>query len=213
MNLVLLSGGIDSTTALFWSKQQTHTHALILEYGSRHNAMEVQKAVALCKAHNIAFTRLDIHALFANFQSALLQNSSDSIPKENYNTHSLQKLVIPFRNGIFISVAAGLAQSMGYKEVVLANHAGDHPLYPDCTSSFIDSMRKTVLVGSGGLVNLCSPFCSFDKAEIVKIGIKLGIDYSQTYSCYEGGKTHCNVCPTCIESNEAFRANGIVVTR
>ncbi len=213
MRLVLLSGGVDSTTALFWSKQECATHALILQYPSLHNAMEVQCAIQICKHECIPYTLLDITPIFINFKSALLQNSTDSIPKDTYNMDSMAKLVVPFRNGIFLSIATGLAQSLGCEAIVLGNHAGDHPLYPDCTQEFIESMHIAIVQGSGGLVSLCSPFCHWDKKEIVKLGITLGVDYTKTYSCYQGGYKHCNVCPTCIESNESFLANGIVVDR
>lgn len=231
MRLVLLSGGVDSTTALFWSRIECSTHALILKYPSLHNAMEIKCAVQICEQENIPYTLLDISTLFANFKSALLQNNLDSkkdfsplkkfqnnntidsIPKDSYTLESISKLVVPFRNGIFLSIAAGLAQSLGYSEVILANHAGDHPIYPDCTQDFIDSMNESIIKGSGGLVKLCSPFCNWNKKDIVKLGISLGIDYSKTYSCYQGGHKHCNICPTCIESNESFLANNIVVER
>lgn len=213
MRLVLLSGGVDSTTALFWSKRECPTHALILQYPSLHNAMEVKCARLICKQENIPYTLLDIGSVFANFKSALLQNSIDSIPQDSYTKKSITKLVVPFRNGIFLSIAAGLAQSLNCNEVVLANHAGDHPIYPDCTQDFIDSMNASIIKGSGGLVKLCSPFCNWDKKDIVKLGISLGIDYSKTYSCYQGKQKHCNICPTCIESNESFLANNIIVER
>lgn len=288
MRLVLLSGGVDSTTALFWSKKECPTHALILKYPSLHNAMEVQCAIKICKQENIPHTLLDISSVFANFKSALLQNNLesapsviaslsnktklftnntnkldccdfdklksstnnnldsnnfenskkssteskleskkdfstlkkiqnnnaiDSIPKDSYTLESIAKFVVPFRNGIFLSIAAGLAQSLGCTEVVLANHAGDHPIYPDCTQDFIDSMNASIINGSGGLVKLCSPFCNWDKKDIVRLGISLGIDYSKTYSCYKGGEKHCNICPTCIESNESFLANNLIVER
>lgn len=213
MRLVLLSGGIDSTTALFWSIGECATHALILQYPSLHNKMEVACALQICKQENIPHTLLDISSIFSNFKSALLQNSLDSVPKDSYTLDSVSRLVVPFRNGIFLSVAAGLAQSLGCDEIVLANHAGDHPLYPDCTQDFIDSMNESIIKGSGGLVRLCSPFCNLSKKDIVRIGISLSIDYSKTYSCYQGGQKHCNVCPTCIESNESFLANNIIVER
>ncbi|GAB0172900.1 7-cyano-7-deazaguanine synthase QueC [Helicobacter trogontum] len=213
MRLVLLSGGVDSTTALFWSKKTCNTHALIFKYPSLHNQKEINCAMQICRDENIPYTLLDISSVFTDFKSALLQNNTETIPNDSYNLESMSKLVIPFRNGIFLSIAAGLAESLGCTEVVLSNHAGDHPIYPDCTKAFITSMNESIFQGSGGLVKLCSPFCGWDKNEIVRLGVTLGIDYAKTYSCYKGGERHCNVCPTCIESNESFLANGIVVDR
>lgn len=216
MRLVLLSGGIDSTTALFWSKEKCDTHALIFKYPSLHNQKEIDSAMRICRDENITYTLLDMSSMFVGFKSALLKNNTESIesiPSDSYNLSSIAKLVVPFRNGIFLSVAAGLAESLGCDEIVLSNHAGDHPLYPDCTKAFIDSMNESILQGSGGLVKICSPFCNWNKREIVRLGINLGINYEKTYSCYKGGEKHCNMCPTCIESNDSFLANGIIVNR
>ena len=215
MRLVLYSGGVDSTTALFWSMQTQETHALLFVYPSRNNAQELAHARAICEAHRIAYHTIDASALFAGFASGLLAPNAESgaIVHGKYDADALASLVVPFRNGIFLSIASGLAQSLGASEVVLANHAGDHPIYPDCTSAFIDSMGAAIASGTGGAVRLLSPFCALDKAAIVKMGIALNIDYAQTYSCYEGGARHCQKCPTCLESLEAFVQNGLMIER
>lgn len=215
MRLVLYSGGVDSTTALFWSLQTQETHALLFVYPSRHNAQELAHARAICEAHGIAHHTMDASALFAGFASDLLapNTTSSAIPHGQYDANALSRLVVPFRNGIFLSIACGLAQSLGASEVVLANHAGDHPIYPDCSRAFIDSMGAAIASGTDGAVQLASPFCELDKAAIVRLGIELNIDYTQTYSCYEGGAKHCNQCPTCLESIEAFAQNGLTIER
>ncbi len=209
--LVLFSGGVDSTTALIWSMQMQPTEALIFKYPSIHNHQEIQSALRICKKYNIRHHLLDISSLFVGFKSALLQSDSSCIPQAYYDKENISSLLIPFRNGIFISVASGLAQSLNIPSLVIANHSGDHPLYPDCTQAFIDAMRQAVWHGSG--VELLSPFCNYSKKEIVQLGMGLHIDYSQTYSCYKGTPKHCNQCPTCLESLEAFMANNLHIER
>lgn len=211
MNLVLFSGGIDSTTALFWSLQNSPTQAVIFAYPSRHNAQEVKHALHICKNHAITHHVLDLHQLFLHFKSTLL--GQGDIPHGTYTDKNIKDLIIPFRNGIFLSAASGLAQSIGAEAVILANHAGDHPLYPDCSLDFIEKMNAAIVSGTNKSVRILSPFCTLDKADIVKIGLNLGIDYQQTYSCYEGGIRHCNLCPTCLESLDAFKRNGITIKR
>ncbi|RAX56939.1 7-cyano-7-deazaguanine synthase QueC [Helicobacter monodelphidis] len=213
MRLVLFSGGIDSTTALFWSKQETSTEALIFQYPSRHNIQECKRAIQICQATQVRYHILHLESIFRSFKSSLLVGSSEDIPQSQYDEKSLEKLVVPFRNGIFLSVAAGLAESLGADSLVLANHSGDHPIYPDCTREFIMAMNEAIWCGSGHKIRILSPFCDWDKNKIVQLGISLGVDYSMTYSCYTGNEKHCNMCPTCLESLEAFRANCLKIER
>lgn len=214
MNLVLLSGGIDSTTALFWSiSEKQNTEAIIFKYPSLHNKQEIKSAKNICNILNIKYHEIDCNNIFLGFKSSLLKGNDSAKVKGAYNEENIKSLVIPFRNGIFLSIATGLSESIGFKNVILANHLGDHRIYPDCTDSFIRSMNQAIESGSGGKISIISPFCNIKKKDIVKIGLRLGVDYSLTYSCYHGEEFHCNICPTCIESNEAFAKNGLQIKR
>ena len=125
-------------------------------------------------------------------------------PEGHYADPSMSKTVVPFRNGIMLSIAAGYAESLEAEAVILGNHFGDHAIYPDCRVSFIEPMKEAIKQGTYAKIELLSPFASIDKTEIVRIGTKLGVPYELTYSCYKGTEHHCGKCGTCYERKEAF---------
>ena len=116
----------------------------------------------------------------------------------------MKQTVVPFRNGIMLSIAAGYAESLGATGVVIAAHGGDHAIYPDCREEFMQSMNEAIRHGTYAAVEVLRPFIAMTKADIAKRGHELGVDFSQTWSCYAGGETHCGVCGTCVERREAF---------
>ena len=121
----------------------------------------------------------------------------------------MKKTVVPFRNGIMLSIAAGFAESKEAQGLVIAAHAGDHAIYPDCREEFMKAMGDAIRLGTYAEVSLFRPFISMTKADIAGRGQQLGIDYSQTWSCYVGGETHCGECGTCVERREAFTLAGV----
>ena len=143
------------------------------------------------------------------FHSALLV-SGGAIPKGRYDEENMASTVVPFRNGIMLSIAAGLAESRGLRRVYIANHFGDHAIYPDCRSSFIRPMHEAIYEGTGNHVAIAAPYTDLTKAEIAAHGKSLGIDYAETWSCYEGDSLQCGTCGTCIERREAMQAAGII---
>ena len=124
----------------------------------------------------------------------------------------MRSTVVPFRNGIMLAVAAGLAESRGLDGVMIANHSGDHAIYPDCRPEFIRSMGAAIADGTYEHLELFAPYTSYSKGEIALRGKNLGVDYSLTYSCYKGGEKHCGKCGTCIERAEALAYAGITLT-
>ena len=145
------------------------------------------------------------------FHSSLLEGA-DAIPEGNYDEENMRSTVVPFRNGIMLSVAAGLAETYGLKNVMLANHAGDHTIYPDCRPEFVDAMDKAIEAGTWEGIRLLTPYTNISKADIARRGAKLGIDFSKTWSCYRGGDKHCGKCGTCRERKEALMLAGILDT-
>lgn len=121
----------------------------------------------------------------------------------------MKSTVVPFRNGIMLSIACGLAESRHLKYVYIANHAGDHTIYPDCRATFIDSMNEAISYGTYEHIKIRAPYTNLTKDQICIIGGKIGIDYSKTYSCYKGDEVHCGKCGTCVERKEAFMLAGI----
>ena len=121
----------------------------------------------------------------------------------------MRSTVVPFRNGIMLSVAAGLAESRGLHAVMLANHHGDHAIYPDCREGFVKAMASAIAEGTYERIELRAPYTNLTKADICRRGAAIGVDYSLTYSCYKGGEKHCGRCGTCIERREAMIAAGL----
>lgn len=206
---VLLSGGLDSTTALYWA----HSHhevvcALSFDYGSNHAARELACARYQAEKLGIPYHKIDLRSISAHLQSALL-SGADAIPTADYAEDNLKQTVVPFRNGIFLAISAGIAESNGAEAIVIAAHGGDHALYPDCREDFMSAMASAISLGTYAELQILRPFISNTKGEITAIGAELGVDFTHTYSCYCGREHHCGQCATCRERKESFACAGI----
>ncbi|MDE6010941.1 MAG: 7-cyano-7-deazaguanine synthase QueC [Muribaculaceae bacterium] len=206
-SIIVLSGGMDSTTMLH-DYQKRIALAVSFDYGSNHNAREIECARRNCEMLGIEHLVIPLDFMGRYFRSSLLEGA-DAIPEGHYDGENIRSTVVPFRNGIMLSVACGLAESRGLKHVMLANHNGDHEIYPDCRSWFIDAMSEAMRLGTFDGVTIMAPYTKMDKNSIAARGKALGMDYSLTYSCYRGGEKHCGRCATCIERHEAMVAAGI----
>ena len=202
--VVLLSGGMDSVCALYHARAE-HEVALALsfDYGSKHNAREIPFARWHAGEIGVEHQVIDLGFINEHFSSDLLQSGGD-IPEGHYEESSMKSTVVPFRNGIMLAVAAGVAESRGVKGLVIAAHSGDHAIYPDCREDFMSPMAQAIDAGTYANVRLLRPFIDMRKEDIVARGNALGVDLSQTWSCYKGGEIHCGVCGTCVERREAF---------
>ena len=205
--LIVLSGGLDSTTMLYEYSERVAL-ALSFNYGSNHNERELKCAAYHCRKLQIPHVVMTLDFIKQHFSSSLLAGA-DTVPEGNYDDQNMRSTVVPFRNGIMLSVAAGLAENNGLQYVMLANHAGDHAIYPDCREEFVSAMDKAIEAGTYNNVRLLTPYTRLTKAQIVERGAKLGVDYSHTYSCYKGGERHCGKCGTCTERREAFLLAGV----
>ncbi len=207
--LVLLSGGIDSTTALYDAvKKYNEVAAVSFDYGSKHNKRELMFAAHHCKTLDVRHEIIELPFMNTLFKSDLLQSGGD-IPDGHYKENSMKRTVVPFRNGIMLSITAGFAESISAEGIVIAAHTGDHTIYPDCRENFMSSMSEAISLGTFAHVQIISPFIDMDKTAIVKIGKTLNVPYQYTYSCYKGFELHCGVCGTCVERKEAFQLSGI----
>lgn len=202
-SLIILSGGMDSVTLLHNHKREIAL-AVSFDYGSNHNAREIECAKANCSLLGIEHIIIPLKFIREHFNSSLL-SGADAIPEGHYQDETMKSTVVPFRNGIMLSIACGLAESRGLDKVFIANHAGDHAIYPDCRPKFIDSMADTMYFGTYNGVQLRAPYTNLTKGQIAQIGAKSGVDFALTYSCYKGGVKHCGKCGTCIERKEALR--------
>lgn len=201
-SLIIVSGGMDSVTLLHERKDDIAL-AVTFEYGSKHGAKEIPFARLHCSRLGIEHLVVNLDFIVALFKSSLLKGGAD-IPEGHYEDESMRSTVVPFRNGIMLSIAAGIAESRGLRRVLLANHAGDHAIYPDCRLGFIDKMREAVAAGTYDGVEIFAPYALLTKAEIAWKGLALRVDYSETWSCYKGGEKHCGKCGTCVERKEAL---------
>jgi 7-cyano-7-deazaguanine synthase len=200
--LILYSGGLDSTTLLVENLQRIEA-ALSFDYGSKHNEQELKHAAHLCALHSVRHQIIDLQFVGDHFRSDLLK-SGGAVPDGHYAEENMKKTIVPFRNGIMLSIAAGFAESLGLNTILIANHYGDHAIYPDCRASFINPMSEAIHQGTGGAVNLEAPYTGLNKRDIALRGQALGIDYGLTWSCYKGQTVHCGTCGTCVERKEAL---------
>ncbi|MBR6941573.1 MAG: 7-cyano-7-deazaguanine synthase QueC [Fibrobacter sp.] len=205
--LLVLSGGMDSTTLLYERKNEIAL-AVSFDYGSNHNGREIPFAKFHCEKLGIEHLTIPLKFMHDYFKSSLL-SGADAIPEGNYADENMKSTVVPFRNGIMLSVATGLAESRGLTKVMMANHFGDHDIYPDCRKEFVDAMSQAMSAGTYANITIDAPYTLISKADIARKGKVLGLDYGQTWSCYKGGLVHCGKCATCLERKAALAEAGI----
>lgn len=199
--ILSLSGGLDSTSALHRYRDDIKK-AVFFSYGSRQNREELKRAFYNTKKLDVPLQVINVEPIFKNIKSVLL--SDIEIPKDDYNKDNMSKLVVPFRNGIFLSILASIAESDELDTIMLASHTGDHYLYPDCRPEFNQAMREAVKYGTANNVSFFYPFENYTKRDIVRIAVANGMDFRNTYSCYTGNEIHCGECPTCKERKKAM---------
>lgn len=200
--VAVVSGGMDSVSLLYRYKDSI-THVLNFDYGSKHNEREQHWACYHSFELSKHFTVIKLPFIADLFASALLKSGGD-IPLGHYQDPSMRKTVVPFRNGIMLSIAAGFAESVGCNIVALGNHFGDHEIYPDCRASFVNPMAEAIREGTYSNIELFAPFTNFTKREVAEIGKAAGVDFSKTYTCYQGREKHCGFCGSCTERKEAL---------
>ena len=205
--ILILSGGMDSTTLLY-DYQERIALAISFDYGSNHNAKEIPFARLHCQRLGIRHIVIPLEFMSQYFRSSLLEGDA-AIPEGNYADENMKSTVVPFRNGIMLAIAAGMAESNELQYVMMANHGGDHTIYPDCRPEFVKAFDEAAHAGTFNGVHLLSPYCNMTKGDIAARGKELGIDYSETWSCYRGGDKHCGRCGTCVERREALAEAGI----
>ena len=206
-SVIIVSGGMDSITLLYQCRSRIAL-AISFDYGSNHNAREIPFARLHCQRLGIPHIVIPLAFMPQYFKSSLLEGS-DAIPEGHYAESNMKSTVVPFRNGIMLSIAAGIAESHDLKYVMMANHAGDHTIYPDCRPEFVEAMSQATRTGTFPGIQILAPFTNITKGDIARKGKALGIDYSETWSCYKGGEHHCGRCGTCIERKEALAEAGI----
>lgn len=198
---------MDSITMLYEYKERIAL-GISFDYGSNHNAREIPFAAMHCERLGIKHIVINLGFMHQYFKSSLLEGA-EAIPEGNYDEENMKSTVVPFRNGIMLSIAAGVAESNGLKYVMMANHGGDHTIYPDCRPEFVSAMSEATRLGTYPGIEVLAPYTGITKSDIARHGKALGIDYVETWSCYKGGEHHCGKCGTCRERIEALADAGI----
>lgn len=198
---------MDSITMLYEYKERIAL-GISFDYGSNHNAREIPFAAMHCERLGIKHIVINLGFMHQYFKSSLLEGA-EAIPEGNYDDENMKSTVVPFRNGIMLSIAAGVAESNGLKNVMMANHGGDHTIYPDCRPKFVSAMSEATRLGTYPGIEVLAPYTGITKSDIARHGKALGIDYAETWSCYKGGEHHCGKCGTCRERIEALADAGI----
>lgn len=206
-SVIIVSGGMDSITMLYNYKKVIGL-AITFDYGSNHAKKEIAFAKLHCERLGIPHLIIPLSFIHEYFKSSLLEGG-DKIPEGHYQDENMKSTVVPFRNGIMLAIACGLAESNGFTKVMIANHSGDHAIYPDCRATFINSMSEAMSYGTYNRVKIYAPYTGMSKTDIARLGKYMGIDYSETWSCYKGGEHHCGKCGTCVERKEALSEAGI----
>jgi len=218
--VVLLSGGVDSSTCLGLALQECEPGdvlALNMFYGQKHDR-EMKSARDVAKFYGVELMELDLSQIFQKSDCSLLAHSGKNIAEGSYAEQIKEtggkkpvSTYVPFRNGLMLSAAASIAISIGASEVWYGAHADDAAgsAYPDCSEEFFQYIDSAIYEGSGEQVHVYAPFILFPKSEVVKTGLEIGVPYELTWSCYNGGDKPCGKCGTCIDRAEAFKVNGV----
>lgn len=207
-DLILLSGGLDSSTLLADAVVAgTAGRALAVDYGQRHSR-ELYAARAIAGRYGVPFDVLYLGAWGAMLRGSALTDRDVPVPHGHYADESMRSTIVPNRNATMLCAAAGVAASHGCDVVLTAVHSGDHPVYPDCRPEFIDAIDHAVRLGTDGAVRVVAPFVNVSKSDIARRAVELALPIELTWSCYEGGDIHCGRCGTCVERREALAAAG-----
>ena len=205
--LVICSGGLDSTTLVYDAveKNGDSVGMVTFDYGQRHK-WEIEHAKRTATKLNLQhfIVKLPIGELLPG---SALTDTTVSVPEKDYTEETLAVTVVPNRNAIMLSVAAGIAKAHGYETVYAGMHGADHAVYADRRPEFVSAFDVAMQLACD--VKIEAPYVLIDKADIASIGARLKVPYEDTYSCYNGREKHCGVCSTCRERHRALTAAGI----
>ena len=204
--VVIYSGGMDSFTVLNRALNDgKQIFALSFDYGQRH-VKELEYAANVCNSMNIKHKVIDISSINQLLSGSSLTDDID-IPEGHYEEESMKSTVVPNRNMILLSLAVGYAVSVDASQVYYGAHSGDHAIYPDCRPEFVEKMNNVCQIANYKPVEIYSPYLKQSKTDILTDGLKMGLDYSQTWTCYNGREKACGKCGACQERLEAFAEN------
>ena len=204
--VVVYSGGMDSFTLINFALKQDHeVSAISFDYGQKHRK-ELDSATDFCKSRSISLEVSNISGIKPLLKGSALTDNIE-VPRGHYEDQTMKMTVVPNRNMIMISLSIAYAISIDFEEVWYGAHSGDHSIYPDCRPEFLESVNKTSKLANYESIEIRAPFINLSKSEILSKGLGMNLDYSQTWTCYEGKVQACGKCGACVERLEAFEAN------
>ncbi|MER5356209.1 7-cyano-7-deazaguanine synthase QueC [Kitasatospora sp. NPDC002551] len=211
--VLIASGGMDSAvTAYELRARGSEVFLLAFDYGQRHR-VELEHLAKVAERLEAPYETVDLSGLGRLLSGSALTDTSVDVPDGHYSDQSMRSTVVPNRNMIMLSIAAGVAVSRGADILAFGAHAGDHPIYPDCRPAFFEQLGKAIQAGNEGHLapgfRLEAPFLHLTKADIARRGHELGVPFELTWSCYKGGTAQCGTCGTCVERKEAFALAGV----
>lgn len=208
--VVILSGGLDSTTLLWHLKASgNEVKALSINYGQRHKK-ELLQAAKIANLASVDHKVADFSSLQPLLGGSSQTDYSVEVPEGHYAEESMKKTVVSQRNLLMLSAAAAWATSLKFDSIAYGAHAGDHAVYPDCREEFVDALEKTIKLGDWHQVSIDRPFVNMTKAQIVTLATKIGAPVELTWTCYKGEDKHCGRCGTDVERLGAFDDAGVV---
>ncbi|MDC2887959.1 7-cyano-7-deazaguanine synthase QueC [Psychrosphaera sp. 1_MG-2023] len=206
--VVIFSGGMDSFTVLNRAiRDGLDVYALTFDYGQRH-VKEVNFAQNACEKLGVQHKIVDISAIGGIIAGSSLTANID-VPEGHYEAESMKQTVVPNRNMILLSLAVGYAVSLEASKVYYGAHSGDHAIYPDCRPEFVKKMQDVCAISNYDPIDIVVPYLESSKIDILKDGLKMGLDYGLTWTCYNGREHACGKCGACQERLEAFEKNNV----
>jgi 7-cyano-7-deazaguanine synthase len=203
--VVVLSGGPDSSVVAYWARRQGYDLSCITFKYGQIAEKETECARKISENLSAQIKVIDLSSLKEIFMGVT------SLCDRNIALTSAfsQPIVVPFRNAIFLSIAVSYAAGIGAKKIFYGAHGSDAKFYPDCRPEFYKSFEATAKLGTEISVQIQAPFCGVSKAELIKVGVDLGVPFELTWSCYLDGAKHCGKCESCVNRKNAFKQAGV----
>jgi 7-cyano-7-deazaguanine synthase len=205
--VLLLSGGMDSTTLLWWMRREAipEVHTVGIDYGQRHR-VELEAGIILSKLGG-ALTHKIIALDLTQIGGSPLTSRDIDVP--NADEGRQINTVVPYRNMLFVTAAAAHAERLGISDIYISPVEDDYAAYRDCRRTFYDALEAALSLGATREthVSIHTPFVEMPKSEVIAVGLKLGVPYEHTYTCYNGSQPSCGRCDACVERLDAFAAN------
>ena len=206
-----LSGGLDSTTLLYWAISEGYTpYVLSFNYGQRHSK-ELECARVICKNLGLEHKVIDISGLAELANKSSLTSKDIEVPEGHYTSANQSITVVPNRNATFLSFAVAYAGTIGAEVVFYGAHNSDRAIYADCREEFVEAYQEMARRSlDDPKFRVEAPFIRKTKSDIVELALQLKVPTSLTWSCYKGTDKACGKCGTCVERIEAFQMNDAI---